>query len=708
VDGDGSVEVLAQTTADPKWQIHVLSGATGQTISRISGESSAPYPFLVVDVNNDAKVELFESSGGDTNRQIISFQNGAASPQVIANNMPNMARMPVISNMNSDQFKEILYAEESNPGVLKVVNPYTWTIANSFAITSANYYPNVIVDDILTSFTGDEIVSSWTGGFLALHRVGDAPSYPITQQWLRSVPGVGYFGAAILVAPNLDGTGDREIVWSYYSSSLDRWVTEVVRASDGQLLYSINDRRICTLRGRPGFPGWKDGRVMGYVNLDIDLADEIILCESYTSAGVITSLVAYDWDSTSNTLVTKWSIAGAVPQLDNQLPSIYPNTLQYFPNFAADFDKNGVFDVLVNQAGALKALDGTTGLPIYTYTLPVSMSVQYIGNLDSDPSTTEVLLSGADGYLYYLDRTLNLQRRMYAGVGFAQPYVVDTNGDQKNEVIFVDARNRLLNLNTVTATLEIPPVLHWSWGAALPFNWHPVNLDNAGPWEYIVVDSSQFPTFTLRLITKDLDGTESLLGSGSIPNATGWPAMFGVGQFNGASTPYDIFVVTGDGVDSVSRVLLWTGSSFVPSWSLSNLAHVAQPAAIGDANNDTIDDIAMMNFVFPYVFNGLDGSVIGGDSSPLDLVAQPIIANLDGDDAQEVLFASAADGSFRVAEFAPSLPTAFTRQIPGSQSATAAVADVSLSEPGLEIVYRTQNGVLGTMSGINGRKIKKE
>jgi hypothetical protein len=221
VDGNGSVEVLAQTTADPKWQIHVLSGATGQTISRISGESSDPYPFLVVDANNDAKVELFESSGGDTNRQIISFQNGATSPQVIANNMPNMARMPVISNMNSDQFKEILYAEESNPGVLKIVNPSTWMIANSFTINPSSYYPNILAIDILTSFVGDEIVSIWTDGFLALHRVGSAPSYPITQQWLRSVSGVGSFGAGTVVAPNLDGVGDREIVWSYYNVSSD-------------------------------------------------------------------------------------------------------------------------------------------------------------------------------------------------------------------------------------------------------------------------------------------------------------------------------------------------------------------------------------------------------------------------------------------------------------------------------------------------------
>jgi uncharacterized repeat protein (TIGR01451 family) len=57
-----------------------------------------------------------------------------------------------------------------------------------------------------------------------------------------------------------------------------------------------------------------------------------------------------------------------------------------------------------------------------------------------------------------------------------------------------------------------------------------------------------------------------------------------------------------------------------------------------------------------------------------------------------------------VVEFTPSFSIAFTRQILGSHSAIAAVADIS-NEPGLEIVYRTQNGVLGTMSGINGSDI---
>jgi uncharacterized repeat protein (TIGR01451 family) len=709
VDADGQIEVLIQTFngTDPNWQIYVLSGSMGQVRSRISGLELGPYPwmFIVTDATADGKVEVFELGSVGPNVQVFTFQSGADSPQVIANNMPNSTRMPAVADLNGDGTPEVIYPRE---GIRQyhVVETNSWSTVNVFSLppSSASTLPNVLITDVLASFPGSEIISVWSPNgsgeaYVALHRVGATLSSPLITVWERFLT-VGESGIGPVIAPQLDGAGDREIVFSYFDSGVGIWKTEVIQSSTGTTIQTINNQRLC-IHGR--YPSWKRGSVVSQANLDLNAADdEVVLCEAYGITGGNINIHAYDWSGSS--LVELWTAAGAYPVEANEPSSIVPYALQRMPRFTGRFNLDAVEDVLVFQSGTLKVLDGNTGTPVYTYTPPVGVSVQYVGNLDDNPATPEVLLSGADGYLYYLDRTLNLQRRIYAGVGFTAPYVVDTNSDNRNEVIFVNATGSLLNIDPITATLKLPPRVNWAWGVALPGYWHPLNLDNAGLWEYPIIDTSQAPTYTLKLMTKNPNGgTENELGSFSFPNVSNWLDLYAVGQFDG--TGYDDIIIAYSGylVNGPVHALSWTGSALSSLWSQLYWTLNSRPGAVGQANGDAAEDVAWMPGYARAIINGANGSLLA--SSGMDAGAQPIAANLDADSTLEVIFAAPSNGIFHVAEFSSAFTLVFTRTIPGSGGGIAAVADVSLSEPGLKIVYRTRAGVLGTMSGIDGSDI---
>ena len=701
VDGDGSVEVLAQAFGgtNPNWRVFVLSGATGQMLSQFGEYAIDPYDVTVADANGDGKMEVFETGYNDFGtHQVFSFLNGASNPQLIAGGVSGFVRRPVIADFNGDNAREVFLPAEG--ARYYVMNPSSWTIAITYVVPGVSYYPRVMVGDVLASLPGREILAAWTGGapapgYLTLHSVGSAPGYPFTQHWSKSVSSTPAYGSEFILLANLDGAGDLEILWSYYDSSDNRWETEVIRATDGQTLFAINDRRLCV-----AYAGVFDTAI----NLDSDVADEIVLCEAYGQGGPSVRIHAYDWTGTQ--LSPKWDRAANLAGWA-ELASINAHRSNgRTPRVSADFDLDGSLDVLAFEDGALKALRGVDGTPVYTYTPPVASSVQYLGDLDGNPATPEVLLSGADGYLYYLDRTLNLQRRMYAGTGFTNPYIVDTNGDDRNEVIFVNARGQLLNIDPITATPQLPPRVNWAWGVALPAYWHPLNLDGAGLWEYPTIDASQAPTYTLQLKTKDpLSGVENTLGSYTFSSASQWPQLHAVGQFNG-SGPDDIFVSLGNYPDRPVYMLSWNGSTFELMWSQSGWSHSSRPAAVYNADADNDDDLAWQPSppgLVNAVIDGFSGNLLKVNTA--EWQSQPILANLDADGALEALYAAHRDGSFRIIEFAPPFTNGFTRTIPGSGGGIAAVADVSLSEPGLEIVYRTQNGVLGTMSGIDGSDI---
>jgi uncharacterized repeat protein (TIGR01451 family) len=706
VDGDGSVEVLAWALggSNPNWRVFVLSGATGQVRSQVSGYAPFTYQVIVADADGDGKMELFEGNPDDSDSYVFSFKNGADNP-VIVGQITDFHRVPVVADFNGDSTPEVLVPTDDGAPKYRIINPATWGISSTANLTVA-YYVNVLAENVLLSSPGREIIGYWTPGLgtapvhLTLHEVGPAPNYAITQLWARSVFSStdAMLYHSFLVSANLDGAGDREIIWSYYQDYSDVWRTEVINASDGSVLASIDGRRLCGPAG--DVVSWKGGTVFGPVNLDSDPQDELLLCEVGSGIGAsVIQMTAYDW--AGGGLAPKWS-KNARLTARRELISSDPHTTQRIGRFTADFDGNGILDVLAFEGGALKALRGTDGAPVYTYTPPVNVSVQYLGDLDGNPATPEVVLSGADGYLYYLDRTLNLQRRMYAGVGFTSPYVVDTNGDGRNEVIFREGSGALVNLDAVTATQQLSPKVNWRQWLGLPVHWHPLNLDGAGLWEFLTVDASQVPTYTLNLVTIDpADGATTVLGSGVITGAPAWPTLHAVGQFDGSGAD-DVVVVMG-GSGGPAHALVWTGSAFSQLWH--NFIHMSMPGAVSDANGDGRDDLAWM-VDWPTqsgIVNGTNGTIIAG--APLDWVPQPVLANLDGDSTLEALYIASVSGLIRVAEFTPAFAIAFTRQITGSSGTVGAVAEVSASEPGLEIVYRTQNGVLGTMSGINGNDI---
>jgi len=549
------------------------------------------------------------------------------------------------------------------------MNPATWSIVVTYpaSLWTPVTFPRVVVTDVLTGNPGSEIFGSWVTesgnrAHVALFDVGSG--YVITPQWVYTRTSVVNYSTAHPIVVNLDGTGDPELVWAYRSTTDNEWRTEVLNAGGAPL---------ATLVAHSPYAA---------ANVAASGGEELVLLQ--TSGTEVTGVAVYSGAGVS----LAWSApVSSVVGL-------------------ADFDGDGLRDLVVvdgvapNQA--IKVRRGHDGAVLYTHTPGQDFGVRYVGDLDGTPATPEVLYGGDDGYLYYLDHTLAIRRRVYAGAGVVTPYVVDTNSDGKNEVIF-NRGGRLFNLDPTTATQQAPPSVNWVWRVDLPYFWHPLNLDGVGEWEYLVVDSAQAPTYTLRLMTKNpLNGAESVLASYTITNAPELPRLMAVGQFDG-SGPEDLIVSSGHG--SAQRyAIAWPGGSntnFNLIWSTPH--NRDRPFAVGgDLNGDARDDFAGGQGFPVGIVNGSNGSFFNSQS--VFWLIQPTLANLDGDPVLEALFSGASPGRFHVREFTVTASPVFTRDVPGVRAEAVAVADVMSNAPGLEIVYGAP-AVLGAMSGVNGSDI---
>jgi uncharacterized repeat protein (TIGR01451 family) len=691
VDGDTSAEVLVYTRlgtggVDPSWRLFVLSGATGQVRSQISGYalySSTNPPFLA-DANGDGKLELFERGFRDPNYQIFSFQS-ADSPIAVATITNALGSLTfsedniAIADLDGDAVSEVLFASSyagsgntlfcNDPcHLFYIMNPATWSIVVTYpaSLWTPVTFPRVVVTDVLTGNPGSEIFGSWVTqsgnrAHVALFDVGSG--YVITPQWVYTRTSVVNYSTAHPIVVNLDGTDDPELVWAYRSTTDNEWRTEVLNAGGAPL---------ATLVAHSPYAA---------ANVAAGGGEELVLLQ--TSGTVVTGVAVYSG--------TGVSLAWSAP-----VSSVVG---------LADFDGDGLRDLVVvdgvapNQA--IRVRRGHDGAVLHTHTPGQNFGMRYVGDLDATPATPEVLYAGDDGYLYYLDRTLAIRRRVYAGAGAVAPYVVDTNSDGKNEVIF-NRGGRLFNLDPTTATQQAPPSVNWVWRVDLPNFWHPLNLDGVGEWEYLVVDSAQAPTYTLRLMTKNpLNGAEGVLASYTITNAPEWPHLMAVGQFDG-SGPEDLIVSSGY-ADAQRYAIARPGGSntnFNLIWSTPQNRDL--PFAVGgDLNGDARDDFAGGQGFPVGIVNGSNGSFFNSQSIFWHI--QPILANLDGDPVLEALFFSFDGGRFHVREFTVTASPVFTRDVPGVPAGAVAVADVS-NAPGLEIVYGAP-AVLGAMSGVNGSDI---
>ena len=719
VDANGSVEVLARAQSPQGWRLYALAGATGQRLSVINDPNSAAYAPIVVDADGDGRMEVLESNSGDAgdpDRDIYTYMSGAASPQKITTlNLLDNPRMAVTGDANGDGTREVIYTSDGRR--VSIVRTDSWEVVSHTLPAFPGVFPTTILTDVIlgAGSPGAELLTVWSSGSwdplqlatLDLHRVGPAPTYAITTVWAITTSNpVAMFSSGAVVA-NLDGGSDREIVWSYFDNTLQSWVTRIVQGSTGNTLQTIIGEALCAGNlWLPLFAHWKGAATpLAAANLDADAFDEVLLCPRANLDSPAESFKVYDWSGSALSL--KWQ-AGGQPAGWNELASLRPEMTQQQPRFTADFNNDGVQDVLVRQGATLRAHSGIDGAVLAEFTSPVGFGVQYVGGVGA-PNQAHVLISSADGYLHYLDNTLQIQTSVYAATGATAPYVVDTNGDGKNEVVMQVSSGALVNLDPYTATQKASPKLNWATRRTMMGFWHPLNVDSAGLWEYPVVDLSQNPTRTVQLLTKDpLSGVESVLASAAFTAGVEIPLLHAVGDFDGSGDgQLELFLslrsgAAGGDAFAVRR----SGASLVRMWPVANTwqANVSRPGAVGDANGDGKDDIAWVHsMVNQLILNGPDGSALGAKTSG-KWFEQPMIGNLDGDPTPEVVFASNGDRLFLVAEFTPIFTLAFSRTIPGAMPSLSALADASLSEPGLEILYAA-GGVLGAMSGINGNDI---
>ncbi len=406
VDGNNSAELIVQArgaTPPNNWRVLALNGTNGQILSQITGYAFENFrPFRALDADGDGKIEVIEMGYGDPNYQMFTYQAGANNPQLLAQNLPFRSRGRVISaDLNGDGSREVLFPEDlpandASNNLFKLASPPNWSVFTSYlpiwVTSTVTLFPFVIVSDVVPSIARQEVfvvLQEAPGGNvaqIALLSFGAAPNYPLTTLWAKTrTDAAGTFGPIFRVL-NLDG-GDLELAWSYYSTIDNEWHTEIFESS-GNLRGTIDNHRLC-------------GVAQGNFRSD-SAFHELALCGIQNDQ--IVSVAVY-----SDDLSLVWS------QPVSDVVGL------------GDFNNDGLDDLVIVDGSApnqnLKVLSGPTGSLLHAHVPGKSFSVRYVGNLDSNPVTVEVLYGGDDGYLHYLDRTLSLQRRVYAAASVARPYI---------------------------------------------------------------------------------------------------------------------------------------------------------------------------------------------------------------------------------------------------------------------------------------------
>lgn len=673
VDDNGAVEILVYAAGD-EWSVVALSGANGQTLSQIrEPRIGRPRPPTVGDIDGDGKAELFEMGtfGAQSSLSVYRYAT-AITPTLVTTYSFSNTYQPafgLIGDVNGDSTQELIYV--SVQAAFTALNPTTYlTVPRQITTTGSMNSSQTTLTDVLPLRPGMEVLGVWFSederSVFALADFGPAPTYTLTTTWILTRP-LQYFPVAVLAA-RLAASSTTEILVRYFDETIQQWRLEILAGATGATLTQTVGAYWC-----------------GAPNLDNDPSQEVMLC-SVLPTGI--SMRAYDWDSGQNALVPKWA---------------QPQDIQGIAGYA-DFDGDGLNDVAVVATGetSFHVYKGLNGALLGQYAFPAGYdcAAQWIAPVRG--TSADVLLACSDGYVRLLNNSLQEQWAVYAAAGGAYALVVDTNNDQKNEVLAMDGRRNLRNLDPYTATLLAMPKTNWMITRTLtrtlpsPFTFHLFDTNNDAIWEYPIFNSTARPTHTLSLITKDPSTTlETTQASHTFLAANSTPFVLGAGQLD-AHPNYDL-LVTAPGTNTMRAL---SGASLAPIWIAPSVGEGIDIGAINDMNGDGHDDLWETDLPGIRLYSGQSGSVMGVPTYTAG-ASLPMIAQLDGDAALELISVGGVNDTNAVYKFvSPTLNTVYGRVITGSAGRVAAVADASLSEPGLEILYRA-GGMLAAMSGIS-------
>ncbi|WP_169239973.1 FG-GAP repeat domain-containing protein, partial [Candidatus Roseilinea sp. NK_OTU-006] len=693
VNGDGSVEiVLGKAVGASTWERYTLSGSTGQVWSKLTGVNSySGGGGALEDLNNDGRQEFIPQGFGD--RYLYSYPSAiTAPPQPVvwltpAGGVNGLYGGFGFGDLDGDGYKEAVLAYEryTPPQVMVVTSQPTWTVlTRTFGSALTGLPPGatrrtqvIVTDTVVGDGKAEFLYFGYAGstnyGYLLHNVVSTSPTtYTVTTTWFYTAS-VPYYGLSASVA-NLDG-GDREVLLNYTEAGSGQRQARLFDANTGNILFSAQDVHFC-----------------GLSSYDADPDQEVGLCRQVPAG---TEFRLYNWDGA--TLSPMWTTSITVRGL--QVVHL-------------DLTGDNIADVLAETTDRkyLAAYNGASGAFITQFPYPAGATCG-VGGAPATFSPVRLPVACNNGYLYMLDATLSPQWSTYAGSATADFYVVDSNADSKNEIVLVDARGALINLDPYTATQQAAPKLNWerffSPSVGLPSYWHPVNLDG-GPWEYPVVDGTLLPTATVQLLHKNpLDGSETIAATGIITGTSSWIFLAGYGQLDN-STAENELLLHDFPYNRPLRALRQNGSTLTQLWLRPGIIHEESLAALADVTGDGHDDVFIRTYgSTPALLDGSNGNWLNGYYASWAFTA--MVAELDGDPQLEFAPSQGDGGSMHLIQVlagSPWLSGLQTRAL-GDKGGQVirhrgfAVAEVTSAEGGLELIYGGLGGIVGAASGVN-------
>lgn len=683
VDANASVEVVANfVRGNHVWGIAVLEGASGAVLSSFQDSGwygGVPTPF-VGDINGDGVIEFFHQ--GFLNRYIYSFSNGAAQPPtsvafVPSNSTNNQFTGSTIGDLDGDgQTELVMPFHRTLPPSMTIVSPHLgWSVVTRTIapyppdLTPADRRAQMIVTDTVVGGGQEFLYIGRNQGApygLLIHGSAPSPSYTVTANWHYTFALVSNLDVQPV---DLVGTADKEVLVGYVDSAGE------LRS---MVIEPINGATVVSETGAlPCFVG----------NLDGDAYKEVVFCDRRVGGALQArayKLAGATWQPMWPVSITIYAVAGTPAQLD--------------------LNGDGIEDLLAYNPDRtqLRAYSGANGALLSAYTFPAG---QQCFTQVSPSFTLPIVLSCPSGFVYLLDNTLNATAQFYAGTGTTLPYVVDTDANGNNEVVFA-AAGRLVNLSPLTATQQQPPLLNWTLPFTiynLPSFWHPLNVDGASQWVYPLLDSKNAPTYTVVLLQKHpATAAETVVASGTLYMAL-YPSLIGMAQLNGGGGLELVFHAPNNPVVALHQT---GGGALGVLWS-SSIQLEPLPAAVWDVDSDGRDEL--------FIRSGGSGRILDDDGSALtagvgvEWAVQPVIANVDADPAPEFLLLQGDNSAFGAFDLSgTTLITKFVKY-PGlpvaARNAAFAVADAENAANGLDIIAGYGNGLLYAYSGITGSEI---